>query len=68
MSYVIPAIISGILLSIPLLIYASSELQKSIGVELTPTPTTNAILLSLGLGLLIPILSSYVPIKEALSK
>jgi len=68
MSYVMPAVISGILLSIPLLVYASSELKKSVGVDLTPSPTPNAVGLALGLGFLIPLLSSYVPIKEALSK
>ncbi|CAD8101464.1 unnamed protein product [Paramecium primaurelia] len=68
LSYVLPAIIVGIILSIPFLLYASSALKASIGVEIEATPTTNAIFMSLGLGLLIPLLSSYVPIKEALSK
>jgi hypothetical protein len=43
-------------------------LKASIGVEIVPTPTTNAIFMALGLGLLIPLISSYVPIREALSK
>ena len=68
LSYVLPAIIVGIILSIPFLLYASSALKASIGVEIEATPTTNAVFMSLGLGLLIPLLSSYVPIKEALSK
>jgi hypothetical protein len=48
--------------------FASNMLKSSIGVEISITPTGNAAALSLGLGFLIPLLSSVVPIKSALSQ
>ncbi|KAM3144375.1 hypothetical protein pb186bvf_003539 [Paramecium bursaria] len=68
LSYVIPAIIAGLTLSFPLLVYAVSALKASIGVEFAPVPTGNALALSICLGLLIPLASSIIPIREALKQ
>jgi ABC-type antimicrobial peptide transport system permease subunit len=68
MFYVVPAVITGLLLSIPGLYYASNQINSAVGIQIGIYPTTNALILSLGLGILIPIVSSITPITEALKQ
>jgi ABC-type antimicrobial peptide transport system permease subunit len=68
LSYVIPAIVAGMIVSIPFLAITANMLRSSMGVEISITPTPNAVGLALGLGFLIPMFSSIVPIKEALKQ
>ena len=68
LSFVIPGIIIGLGISIPLLVLARSLLQNKLGVAISIIPTVAGFAWSIGIGILIPILSSYYPVKEALSK
>lgn len=64
----LPAVVCGLLLSIPMLSYTGTMLEAANGVQIDSTPTGNAILLAISLGIIIPILSSIVPIREALKQ
>jgi len=66
--FVAPGLILGILSSIPLLELISSILQKKVHAEIPTFPTDSAIFWAIVVGLLIPIISSYYPMKEALGK
>jgi len=68
LSFVIPGIILGIGVSIPLLMYAGNILESKIQVNIPIVPTGKALFWSIILGLIIPIISSYYPMKEALGK
>lgn len=68
LSYVIPGIIMGLLLSLPALAYAGNALNQAIGVQIPIYPTSFAAGFAVLLGLLIPIASSYIPIREALKQ
>jgi len=68
LSYVIPGIIIGLILSLPALAYAGNELNTAIGVQIPIYPTPYAAGFAVLLGLLIPLVSSYVPIREALKQ
>ena len=68
LSYVIPGIILGLILSIPALSYAGKALNNAIGVKIASYPTGFAAGFAVLLGLLIPLVSSYVPIREALKQ
>eukprot|EP01016_Furgasonia_blochmanni_P040533 TRINITY_DN5182_c0_g1_i1.p1 TRINITY_DN5182_c0_g1~~TRINITY_DN5182_c0_g1_i1.p1 ORF type:complete len:963 (+),score=283.19 TRINITY_DN5182_c0_g1_i1:176-3064(+) len=68
LTFVIPAIIVGLLLTIPVLAYVSGFFQSAVGITLAPLPTTSGFIWSITLGLLIPLLSSLYPIREALSQ
>lgn len=63
LSYVIPAVISGMLIAIPGLEVIGNALKKSLGVKISNLPTANAVLFGLVIGILIPIFSSIFPIK-----
>jgi hypothetical protein len=67
--FVLPSIIFAYAASFPALIEVYKYLFKNQpGVHVSPFPTFFATLLALGLGLLIPLFSSIVPIQKALSK
>jgi ABC-type antimicrobial peptide transport system permease subunit len=66
---VIPSIIFGYILSIPTLAYIYKQLfKKESGINVAPIPTGPATLQALLLGLLIPIISSIMPIQTAMNK
>ena len=64
--FVLPAILSAFILSIPLLFltfyFAGNDFSAS------PIPTGKSCLLAISIGILIPAFSSIIPIKKALSK
>ncbi|KRX00113.1 hypothetical protein PPERSA_07220 [Pseudocohnilembus persalinus] len=66
LSYVIPALIVGLLLSLVGLHFTSNALESSLGVSLSIIPTFNAFFYAIGVGILIPLFSSIVPIRNAL--
>ena len=68
LSYVLPGIVLGLILSLPALSYAGNALNSAIGVQIPIFPTANAAGFAVLLGLLIPLVSSYVPIREALKQ
>ena len=65
----IPSIIFGYILSIPTLAYIYKQLfKKESGINVASIPTGPATLQALLLGLLIPIISSIMPIQTAMNK
>ena len=68
LSYVVPGIILGLVFSLPALAYAGKALNNAIGVQIPIYPTAYAAGFAVLLGLLIPLVSSYVPIREALKQ
>lgn len=66
MFYVIPSVIIGIILSIPVLTFISNILEPTLGTKFPTNPTTNAIIYALVVGALIPLFSSIFPIRNAL--
>lgn len=67
--FVLPSVIAGFALSFPTLkeVYALL-FTKDMGLDYTPVPSTFAIFQALLIGILIPIISSIVPIQAALAK
>jgi ABC-type antimicrobial peptide transport system permease subunit len=66
--FVVPALTSAFLVSIPALIAFQKILKGALSVESEIIPSTNAIVQALFLGTVIPFLSVIIPIKVALSK
>ena len=67
--FVLPSIVLGYIGSIPCLAYIFNFIFKQAsGVSLPPIPTAGATVQALILGLLIPLASSVIPIREALAK
>ena len=67
--FVLPALIFGFILSFPTLNVVYSILFTSdMGVDTTPVPSRDGIILAFVVGLIIPILSVIPPIQSALSK
>ena len=66
--FVIPGLILGVLLSHPLLNFISQYLEEKLHAEIPTYPTSVALFWSVIMGLLIPTVSSYYPMKEALGK
>ena len=67
--FVLPSIVLGFIGSIPCLAYIFNFIFKeSSGITLPPIPTAGATIQALILGLLIPLASSVIPIREALAK
>lgn len=64
----IPAIIIGLALSIPILFLISGILESGVGIPLGIFPSASGFIWSIVLGLFIPIVSALYPIKEALSQ
>ena len=65
----LPSIIVGYAVSLPCIKYLYDYLFKSSSnVNLSIVPTASATILAIVLGLVIPLLSSIVPIRLALSK
>lgn len=65
----IPSIVCGYVLSIPTLAYIYNRLFTSAsGISIAPIPTGPATLQAFLLGLLIPMISSIIPISTAMSK
>ncbi|KAL4473742.1 hypothetical protein ABPG74_022606 [Tetrahymena malaccensis] len=67
LSFVIPGVIIGILLASQILAFASVKAKEIVGLEISNSPSINSYALCLFLGLFIPIASSIIPIKSALS-
>ncbi|KAL4504054.1 hypothetical protein ABPG72_022684 [Tetrahymena utriculariae] len=67
LSFVIPGVIIGIFLASQILAIASVKAKEIIGLEINNSPSINSYALCLFLGLFIPIASSIIPIKSALS-
>ena len=66
--FVLPAVILGFTVSIPLTYVLYSQLfESSLGYMPSVLPTRGAVLRACFIGLLIPFLSSIVPIKKVLS-
>jgi len=61
-TYIIPSIIAGILLSIPALAYISSILNEQLGFSISIFPGTNAILFGSAIGATVPLIASIYPI------
>jgi len=68
LTFVIPGIILGLIISVPLLILLGSILGNKLHTELPKLPSGSALGYALGIGFLIPLVSSYYPMKEALLK
>lgn len=68
LSYVIPAIIAGLCLSLAVLNLISGALYSSMQIRISIVPTPNAFALAICVGLLIPLFSSIFPIRVALSQ
>jgi ABC-type antimicrobial peptide transport system permease subunit len=67
--FVLPAIAVGFFFSFPALsLIYTNLLTSQLGIRNNPIPDTFAIIQSLVLGFMIPILSSILPIKSTLSK
>lgn len=67
--FVLPAIAAGFIFSFPALsLIYTNLLTSQLGIPNDPVPDLFAIVQSLLLGFLIPILSSVLPIKQGLSK
>ena len=67
--FVLPSVIAGFALTFPTLGQIYKLLfTKDMGISSKPVPTSFAIIQALIIGLVIPLLSSIVPIQSALSK
>jgi ABC-type antimicrobial peptide transport system permease subunit len=67
--FVLPSVIFGFILSFPSLAIVYKQLFSSdMGVESKPLPSNFAVCQALAVGLIIPLLSSIIPIQSALSK
>ncbi|EAR92340.1 efflux ABC transporter, permease domain protein (macronuclear) [Tetrahymena thermophila SB210] len=67
LSFVIPGVIIGILLATQILAIASVKAKEIVGLDISNSPSINSYGLCLFLGLFIPLASSIIPIKSALS-
>ena len=67
-TFVLPGLFLGLILSTPLLSVISNTLKSSLKANLPIFPTGKAAAYSIGLGFLIPILSSFYPMKQALAQ
>ena len=45
---------------------ARDQIKAAIGAEISIQPTANAVIYAISIGIIIPIISSYYPIKSAL--
>lgn len=66
MTYVIPAILAGIFISIPILISITNYISSMIDADIKKYPSESAITYSVLIGIIIPFFSSIVPIRIAL--
>ena len=68
MTFTLPGILIGFMLAFPLLMMIGNLLSGSLDSVIPPHPSGNATAYSLFIGLAIPVISAYYPLKEALSK
>jgi ABC-type antimicrobial peptide transport system permease subunit len=66
--FVLPAVFMGFLMSIPALNVFSYVMYQKLNLEVSPMLTKNAIGQALFIGIVIPLLSSVIPIRVALRK
>ena len=67
--FVVPSVLTGFLVAYPSLYYINKGLfSDDMGIDITPHPSAFAITQSLVVGLIIPFISSIIPIQNALSK
>lgn len=64
----VPSFIFGYLAAIPVIYYLQQWVFRRVDFSLTPVPSWQATLQALALGILIPLLSSIVPINASLKK
>ena len=64
----LPAIILGFIISFPMIYLVFTQLMSDLGYIPSVTPSWQAVLIALFVGLFIPLVSSIVPIKRSLSK
>eukprot|EP00026_Physarum_polycephalum_P001697 Phypoly_transcript_01699.p1 GENE.Phypoly_transcript_01699~~Phypoly_transcript_01699.p1 ORF type:complete len:1053 (-),score=137.59 Phypoly_transcript_01699:52-3186(-) len=67
-SYSIPSWVAGLILSQLFGVFVASWFEGITGVPISPVLTSNAVLMATGLGLLIPIVASILPIRNALGR
>lgn len=66
--FVFPAVLLGFMLSVPAIYYIFSILfDESLGYQPSIIPTASAVGIAIFVGVLIPLLSSIIPIRRALS-
>ena len=68
LTFVLPSIILGYASSIPLLMLIFNTLFKNVDVQVSLIPSVGATIQAVLLGLLIPLISSIVPIQSAMNK
>jgi hypothetical protein len=67
--FVLPSVLISFIACFPTLVYLYSLLfSDDMGIDKTPVPNTSAIIQGLIIGIVIPLLSSIIPIQAALSK
>lgn len=66
--FVLPAVLMGFTFSIPCLKIFSYVMYEQLNLEISPVLNTNAVLQALFIGVVIPLLSSVIPIRVALRK
>lgn len=66
--FVLPAVLMGFIVSMPCLRVFSYVMYQKLNLEVSPMLTTNAIVQALFIGIVIPMLSSVIPIQVALRK
>jgi len=66
--FVIPAFILALIFCVPILILLANFLQNRLDFAINAMPSLSGILWAIGIGLFIPLLSSYFPIKHVLSQ
>lgn len=66
--FVLPAVLFGFLLSLPALSFISLTFKEQLHFEIEPYPTQSAVIQGLAIGIIIPLLSSVLPIRVALAK
>ena len=66
--FVLPSVAFGFMASVPSLAVFSGVLESLLNVTIQPIPSTNAIIQALFIGIVIPLLSSLIPINIALAR
>jgi len=66
--FVVPALILGELLSWFFLIIISKEFKEKLDINMKSLPQGYSLIFSLTIGILIPIISSLIPIRQALKQ
>eukprot|EP01017_Pseudomicrothorax_dubius_P050299 TRINITY_DN9493_c0_g1_i2.p1 TRINITY_DN9493_c0_g1~~TRINITY_DN9493_c0_g1_i2.p1 ORF type:complete len:366 (-),score=79.88 TRINITY_DN9493_c0_g1_i2:10-1107(-) len=68
LSFTIPAIIIGLLLTLPVLSFVNNIFKTQIDLDIGIVPPTIGFIWSISVGILLPTISAIIPIRTALSK